>query len=181
MRRFGLVLVALMVSLGVGAGPAGAAVVDMSALGSTAVQFNDSARGGYYGVALVPGDRKSPNTPDGVLGSVGVPYVGSSGQCADPALTPDLVLPDTGLCWHGGPVLHRNESFALTWDPTRSYWSGTRSYVEQFLRDVANGSGTLTSPFALTSQYSDGHTVRTPYRDWQGRAQNESVYGGGCI
>lgn len=181
MRRFGLALLPLLISLGLAVTQAQAAVVDMDALGRSSVQFNDSARTGDYGVALVPSARTAPSTTDAVLNSAGVPFVASSGQCEDPALTPDLVLPDTGLCWHGGPVIHRNETFALTWDPTRSYWSGTRSFVEQFLRDVADGSNTLTSPFALTSQYSDGQTVKSPYSDHQGRAQNESVYGGGCI
>jgi PKD repeat protein len=67
--------------------------------------------------------------------------------------------------------MHKNETFALTWDPTRAYWSLTRGYVEQFLRDVADSSGSLASPFAVTAQYNDGG----------GRALNTSVFGGGCI
>ena len=47
----------------------------------------------------------------------------------------------------------------------------TRDYVEQFLSDVAAGSGTLTSPYAVTGQYTDG----------SGRAAYKSLYGGGCI
>ncbi len=53
----------------------------------------------------------------------------------------------------------------------RAYWQTTRNYVEQFLRDVADGSGTLTSPYAVTTQYTDA----------SGRAANSSLYGGGCI
>jgi chitodextrinase len=68
-------------------------------------------------------------------------------------------------------VIHSNETFALTWDPARRYWQTTRNYVEQFLSDVANGSGTLTSPYAVTGQYQDAN----------GRAANASLYGGGCI
>ena len=68
-------------------------------------------------------------------------------------------------------MLTSNETFALTWDADRSYWAGTRGYVEQFLRDVADGSGTLTSPYAVTPQYNGRN----------GRAQNNSKYGGGCI
>jgi hypothetical protein len=173
MRRYLLTVLALLASLALTAGTAQAVVVDMSAVGSghTSVAFNNADRGGYYGVALVPSTRIAPNTADAVLASVGIPYVTSSGQCDDPALTPDLVLPDTGICYHGGPVMHRNETLALTWDPDRRYWSGTRSYVEQFLRNVADGSGALTSPLALTPQYSDT----------SGRAGNQSKYGGGCI
>ena len=104
----------------------------------------------------------------------------SNGPCLDPALAPDLRprsglpdlrLPDTGLCDHGGSVMHSNETFDLSWDPVRRDWATTRDYVEQFLRDVADGSGTLTSPFAVTPQYTDA----------TGRAGNASLYGGGCI
>jgi hypothetical protein len=72
----------------------------------------------------------------------------------DPWLSAELVLPSFGLCWQGGTigaVMHGNDTFALTWDPNRSYWAGTRYYVEQFLRDVADGSGTLTSPYDVTT------------------------------
>ena len=68
-------------------------------------------------------------------------------------------------------MIHSNETFALTWDPDRRYWQTTRNYVEQFLSDVAAGSGTLTSPYALTGQY----------RDAGGPATNASLYGGGCV
>ena len=67
--------------------------------------------------------------------------------------------------------MHANETFALTWDPDRRYWETTRDYMEQFLSDVAAGSGTLTPPYALPGQYTDGN----------GRAANKSLYGGGCI
>src|SRR5947209_9396046 len=113
------------------------------------------------GVTLVPG---------GTL-PAGVSAVTSSGPCSDPTLPPDLVLPSIGLCYHGGGVMHVNETFTLTWDPLRRYWQSTRDYLETFLSDVAAGSGTLTSPYALTGQYTDA----------TGRASNQSIYGGGCI
>lgn len=118
-------------------------------------------QGNAFGLAVVPG---SP-LPAGVF------PITSSPPCTDPALTPDLVLPSNGLCSHGGAVMHKNETFVLTWDPPRRYWQTTRNYVQQFLRDVADGSGTLSSPYALTGQYSDSG----------GRAENTSLYGGGCI
>jgi hypothetical protein len=122
-------------------------------------------QGSAYGVALVAGTQR------GQLAAAGIDPVISNAPCSDPALAPDLFLPDNGLCSHGGAVMHGNETFALTWDPTRSYWQTTRNYLEQFLRDVADGSGTLTSPYAVTGQYTDG----------SGRAKNASRYGGACI
>jgi PKD domain-containing protein len=133
-------------------------------------------QGTTYGVALVPGVGV-PGTQTGQLAAAGLAPVTSSGPCTDPWLAADFFLPSSGLCWHsGGSVIHANETFALTWDaPTAAsqhgYWAGTRGYLEGMLRDVASGSGSLTSPFALTPQYQDGH----------GRAGNTSAFGGGCI
>jgi hypothetical protein len=134
-----------------------------------------SDQGQPYGVVLAPGTDVSSLSGVNVIAS----DIQSPTQC-DPWLSPDLVtpaLPLYGLCWHGGPssdqygVLHGNETFALTWDPLRRYYSSTRGYMEQFLRDVADGSNTLSSPYAVTTQY----------RDAAGPAANSSLYGGGCI
>jgi hypothetical protein len=143
---------AFVVSLLLATSGAQAVMVDMSGSGRA-----------EFGVALAPGTQLTPPQ-----------LVTSSTPCTDPWLSSDLVLPANGLCWQGGTtgaVMHGNETFALTWDPNRSYWAGTRHYVEQFLRDVADGSGTLTSPYAVTTQYNDPG----------GRASNASLYGGGCI
>jgi hypothetical protein len=134
--------------------------------------------GATFGVAIEPGAR------GGAL-PAGVSPVTWSGACLDPWLSSDLWsmglsghLPDNGLCYHGGPVMHENETFALTWDapqpsggPQRAYWAGTRLYMEQFLRDVADGSKMTNSPYADTTQYNGPG----------GRALNQSLFGGGCI
>jgi hypothetical protein len=152
MRRYLLIALTVLASLAV-AGSAQALVV------------NDA--GSQFGVALQPGT----SLPGGVSAG-GSPCA----TVADPGLPADLSYrPATNpLCWHGGPVLHQNETFAFTWDPARRYWETTRNYVEQFLRNVASGSGALGSPFALTGQYWDGSLMTN-------RAQNSSLYGGGCI
>lgn len=130
-----------------------------------AVVINDS--GTEAGVSIVP-DARGDALPAGVSAAT------AGGSCTDPWLAPDLggpALPNDALCYRGGTVMHKNEAFALTWDQQRSYWSQTRGYVEQFLRDVADASASLASPFAVTTQYNDGG----------GRASNSSVFGGGCI
>jgi hypothetical protein len=137
------------------------ALLLFGAVGAKAVVVEDGSN--RFGVALVPGTRSD-------LGTAGTPAVISSAPCSDPALSPDLILPESGICWHGGGVMHANETFALTWDPLRRYFSTTKEYVQQFLRDVADGSGTFTSPYAVTSQYTDA----------VGRAANASRYGGAC-
>jgi len=153
MRRLAVTLLVLVMAL---AAASAAQAVVVSDQGVTA------------GVALVQGTGSQ-------LGSVGVTTVTSGGPCTDPWLSSDLQIASYGLCWHsGGAVMHNNEPFALTWDlptPNRRYWETTRSYLQQFLRDVADSSGSLGSPYAVTPQY----------RDSAGRANDSSAYGGGCI
>jgi hypothetical protein len=167
MRRYSLtgftIALTLAVSLVMGTSGAQAVVVDMSpgAAGLPSVTY-PTDQGSYYGVALVPQTRSN-------LVGAGIPVVTSNAPCTDPALTSDLFLPSNGLCWHsGGSVVHGNETFALVWQPI-PYKQYAAPYVEQFLRDVADGSGTLTSPYAETTQYMDP----------SGRVGNTSLYSGG--
>ncbi|MGZ4265996.1 MAG: PKD domain-containing protein [Solirubrobacteraceae bacterium] len=151
----------IVVSL-VAAGGAQAVVVDLNpaANGQSTVTY-PTDQGSYYGVTLVPNTR-------GDLANTGIPTVTSSMTCSDPALTSDFSLPSGGMCSHGGPVAHANETFAFVWDP-HPHSDYAAPYVEQFLRDVADGSGNLGSPFSIATQYTDGG----------GRAANSSLYGGG--
>jgi PKD domain len=156
MRRRGIVFaLALSLALGAGAEAADAVVVDVPGVG-------------HVGVALVPGTRSN-------LTSAGISSVTASPPCLDPALSGDLsyqgvlhLLPPEGLCYHGGAVMHGNETFAEVWDPN-PHNDYAAPYVEQFLRDVADSSQTLGTPYAVTSQYTDGG----------GRANDASIYGGG--
>jgi hypothetical protein len=164
MRRLVLAALTVAVSL-VAASGAQAVVVDMNAIGQPSVPYNASDQSGYYGVALASGSQL-PAT---------IPVVTSDpSSCSDPWLSTDLggpALPTDALCFHGGVVMHSNETFDLAWDPFRRDWATTRDYLEQFLKNVADASGTLATPYANTSQYSDAG----------GHAQNASLYGGGCI
>jgi PKD domain len=156
----------------------GASLVASLGVATTAAQavvLNDTNPGGTQaGVVLTPNTRGVP-LPSGVSPATAGP------SCLDPWLSSDLggpTMSTAGLCFRGGGVIHRNETFALTWDAPQAtpwalhnYWSQTRGFVERFLRDVADASGSTGSPFAVTAQYNDGG----------GRAQNASIFGGGCI
>lgn len=164
MRRYLLMAVPFLASL-VMASSAQAVVVDLNpaAAGHLSVTY-PTDQSYYYGVALVPGTRST-------LVGAGVPTVATGGSCNDPALASGQTLPSGAICFHsGGSVMHANETFALTWEPDAN-WGTTVGYVEQFLKDVADGSGTLSSPYAVATQYTDGN----------GRAGNTSKYGGGCV
>jgi hypothetical protein len=137
------------------------------------------------GVSLVPNARTSPalTLPSGITTDQ------SGAACMDPWLSSDLkgpLLPPNSLCYRGGAVMHKNETFALTWDAPfpdqtqRHYWAQTKQYVEQFLRDVADDSGSLSSPFSITTQYGSAPNT-SPFNSAGGPALNTSVFGGGCI
>ena len=160
MRRYSLAVRRLVLALS-------CTVLASLAVVASAQAVVISDAGSTYGVDLVPGT--------GLSGSVTA--VTSSGTCVDPSLAPDLTWQTTGLvsplCYHGGSVLPENETYVLTWDPQRNYWATTRQYVEQFLSDVATANGSFASPYALTPQYTMANgTVR---------AQNRSLFAGGCI
>jgi PKD domain len=161
MRRYSLTVRRLVLAV------TGTLVVSLSVAASASQAIVVTDGGTEAGVSLVPSTR------GGSL-PAGVSAVTSGASCTDPWLSGDLggpAMPSDGLCYGGGSVIHKNETFALTWDNQRAYWSQTRGYVEQFLRDVADASGSLGSPFALTTQYSDNG----------GKAQNASSFGGGCV
>src|ERR1700684_478519 len=102
MRRGLLVMLVLIAGLG-------------AASAARAVVVTDGS-GGAFGVALVPGTDRAAG---------GISSVTSPPPCQDPWLAPDLggpILDPSGLCYHGGAVLHRNEVFDLTWDPLRRDW-----------------------------------------------------------
>ncbi len=67
--------------------------------------------------------------------------------------------------------MHKNETFVLTWDPAAGTGPSTRVLYRAIPGDVADGSGTFTSPYAITSQYFDAG----------GSAANKAVFAGGCI
>lgn len=134
MRRYSLIALTFLVAMFVGTATSQAVVVDMNDLGHASIAYNPNDQSGYIGAALTPGTCGDLFSTGGCasLANVGVPLVTSSAPCLDPSLSPDLWvfgqndrLPNAGLCYHGGPVLHQNETFALTWEaPDPS--SGTR-------------------------------------------------------
>ena len=147
MRRMMLIAFTFVVISLLGAASAGAVVIDMGALRA------DTAS---------PSSRRTRST----LTTAGITTVTAGAPCTDPWLASDFILQSSGLCYNGGPVMHANETFAVTWDPHRLDWQTTRNYVEQFLKDVADGSSWPNKLASLSSQYS----LTSQYRDAGGRA-----------
>ncbi|HZU60238.1 MAG TPA: PKD domain-containing protein [Solirubrobacteraceae bacterium] len=60
--------------------------------------------------------------------------------------------------YHGGPVLHRNRTHVIFWQPGGSsltFGPGYVSLVAGFLRNVAAASHSTSNVFGLTGQYTD--------------------------
>ncbi len=70
MRRYLLIALPFIVSLGLTTAAAQAVVVDMNAVGqgASSVPYDSSDQSGYFGVALVPGTRSGSSTTSGSLG-----------------------------------------------------------------------------------------------------------------
>ncbi len=73
------------------------------------------------------------------------------------------------LQYHGGPVLHSSDSYAIYWDPTGTYRGDWKRLINSYLQNVGADSGSLGDIFALGGQYTDS----------TGRALNRSTFRGG--
>ncbi len=128
----------------------GALALALSLVGFTsaahAMVIND--QGSYVGVALSPDSTVPPAISSPVGANDCVPFLAPFTSAAS-------LLASTGLCLHGGSILHQQDIYALYWDPQNNYFASVRDYVNKFLQDVGNDSGKPDSPYAVTSQYTD--------------------------
>ena len=59
----------------------------------------------------------------------------------------------------GNPVLHSTNTYAVYWDPTAHYHGDWQHLINGFLRDTGTASGSLSSVFAVDTQYTDRSNV----------------------
>jgi hypothetical protein len=72
------------------------------------------------------------------------------------------------LQYHGGPVLHSSDSYAIYWDPSGAYRGDWMQLINEYLHNVGADSGKSSDVFALNGQY----------RDAGGQAANVSTFRG---
>jgi hypothetical protein len=72
------------------------------------------------------------------------------------------------LQYHGGPVLHSSDSYAIYWDPSGKYRGDWMQLINGYLQGVGADSGKSSDVFALNGQY----------RDAGGQAANVSTFRG---
>jgi hypothetical protein len=85
------------------------------------------------------------------------------------------------LKYHGGPVMHSQEAFAIFWAPSGySFPSGYEGAIETYLEDVAVDSGKPSNVYSVSAQYADktGHAL---YNDsYGGSLADTNAYGKTC-
>ena len=134
MRRYSLIARRLVLALS-------CSLVASLAVVASAQAVIVTVGGNEAGVSLVPSARQYPSTTADYLNNAGITVDTSTGSCNDPAAStePDILQNGTWpvssspfspqpLCWHGGPVMHANETFLLEWEgqAPNSYPASTR-------------------------------------------------------
>ncbi|HXB64187.1 MAG TPA: PKD domain-containing protein [Solirubrobacteraceae bacterium] len=64
----------------------------------------------------------------------------------------------------GNPVLHKNETYAIYWDPTDHYHGDWQHLIDTFFQGLGDESGTTGTVFAVDSQYTDRSNQPASYR-----------------
>jgi hypothetical protein len=64
----------------------------------------------------------------------------------------------------GNPVLHKNETYAIYWDPTDHYHGDWQHLIDTFFQGLGAESGSTETVFAVDSQYTDKSDQPASYR-----------------
>ena len=59
------------------------------------------------------------------------------------------------LQYHGGPVIHASDTYAIYWDPLELYNSEWMRLIDGYFRNVGEASGSQNNVFALNAQYGE--------------------------
>jgi len=81
----------------------------------------------------------------------------------------ELKEPATFANVSGRPVVHGSNVYVIYWDPAYKYHGDWQEVIDRFVHDMGAGSGSLSTVFAVDTQYTD--TTDTP-------AQYQSTYRG---
>jgi hypothetical protein len=63
----------------------------------------------------------------------------------------------------GNPVLHKNETYAIYWDPTDHYHGDWQHLIDNFLQGLGAESHATNTVFAVDSQYTDRSNAPASY------------------
>jgi PKD domain len=156
-----------------GAGRSGVIIAFISlgaALAFTAVTAPAGAvvariAGHGYGIAPLPGVSPANMTGTHFIPGSVVARAGLASNRDEP--------PKGGgqLLYFGGPVMHRNTTHVIYWDPNKEFQSTTTGIIDSFFTNVAHDSGLASNVFAVDAQYTDA----------SGHAAYNSTFGGPLV
>jgi hypothetical protein len=128
---------------------------------------------GALSVSAAPAGAVVANTAAGRVGYLPL-NPGATGQAATPK---GFTVPsgEPPLVWHGGPVMHSQEAYAIFWAPSGfSFPTGYKEAIEGFLKNVAADSGQSSNVYSVSAQYTDG-TGHASYIDSFGGAVTDTT------
>jgi len=85
------------------------------------------------------------------------------------------------LQYHGGPVIHASDSYAIYWDPLELYNSEWMRLIDRYFQNVGAASGGPGDVFALNSQYGEtgyGTGPAASEKAKEAHASNQSTFRG---
>jgi len=111
--------------------------------------------------------------------------IGSPQFGVEPHSTTAFTEPTLPLTYHGGPVMHSNNTYAIYWDPAGQYDGDWKSTINQYFQNVgsASESNALDNVYAVAPMYTDSTGGRAAYRSTFRGAFTDSTTpypGGGC-
>jgi hypothetical protein len=80
------------------------------------------------------------------------------------------------LQYHGGPVLHSSDAYAIYWDPNRAYRGDWKERINGYFQNVGAASGRLSDVFALNGQYHDASGAADNQSTFRGSYTDEDPY-----
>jgi PKD domain len=124
----------------------------------------------------------APTTGGGRVGYLPLNQTGGTGGASAPAVHATEPTGFPPLEYHGGPVMHSQEAFAIFWAPSGyGFPAGYEEAIETYLEDVAADSGKPSNVYSVSAQYFDETEQHAWYEDSYGGSFGDGdSYGTTC-
>jgi uncharacterized membrane protein YgcG len=88
----------------------------------------------------------------------------------------EVTVDSSPLEYHGGPVLHYSDAYAVYWDPEGLYEPEWERLIDEYFQNVGSSSGSLETVFALDAQYTDSTGRATDQATFRGAYADPDPY-----
>ena len=85
------------------------------------------------------------------------------------------------LQYHGGPVVHASDSYAIYWDPDELYNAEWMRIIDKYFQNAGSASGGLGDVFSVNAQYGEtgySNNPAAPASAKEAHAANQSTFRG---